>query len=431
VSSLDPDLVRQRAQTVRSKLPAGIADASLASLATFVAGLVAVNIFDGEDLGIYAVFFVAFTMGQLVAYQLIYVPAEIVAVPREEAQQLAIFRESIRLGIGPSFVGASAVFVAALTTAPLADPSLLLGLVVTGFLATLLSPTQDHVRRTLHIANRSWYAAAMSLTQFVVSLSVIGVLLLLDAPVAWVPFGGLMVANLVSLSFGMLLARRGREPVADHILPLSFRALAKDGRWLLTQALIPAAAAFVVANIINYLAGPTAMGYAEAARVVAQPIVVLAAGLIYPLRPRAMAAALNVDLEASLHVERLYVAMIVIGGALYIPIAGIGWGLNPMQYLVPVAYEVPGLVAATVVSNMILASIFLLTNEMMAAGRGRTLALLNTGGAAIRILVALTAGFTGAFARPLAEGAGEAFVVGGEIADHRNRYREERIPVGA
>ena len=70
---------------VRSKLPAGVFDASFASLATFVAGLVAVNVLEGDDLGIYAVFFAAFTFGQLVAYQLIYVPAEIVAVSRRGA----------------------------------------------------------------------------------------------------------------------------------------------------------------------------------------------------------------------------------------------------------------------------------------------------------------------------------------------------------
>jgi hypothetical protein len=428
---IDPVFVRERASSVRSKLPAGITDASLASLATFSAGLVAVNIFSGADLGIYAVFFVAFTMGQLVAYQLIYVPAEIVAVPREESQQLAIFRESIRLGIGPSLVGASAMFVAVLTTAPLAEPALLIGLGVTGFGATLLSPTQDHVRRTLHIANRSWYAATMSLTQLVVTLLVIGTLLLIDTPTAWIPFGGLMAANLVSLGIGLVLVRHTRSPVHAHIAPLRFRTLAADGRWLLTQALIPAGAAFVVASIITYLASPTAMGYAEAARVVAQPIVVLAAGLIYPLRPRAMAAALDRDLAASVRVERMYVLMILVGGAMYLPFAAIGWGWNPMRHLVPVAYEVPGLVAATVVSNMIVASIFLLTNEMMAAGRGKRLAALNSAGAVIRILVSTSAGFTGAFARPLAEGTGELVVVAGQIADHHDRYRDAPVPVGS
>jgi hypothetical protein len=422
LTDMDPVASGARAGSVRSRLPAGMADAALASAATFVAGLVAVNILSGDELGIYAVFFVAFTLGQLVAYQLIYVPAEIVSVPRDEIHQLAIFRESIRLGVVPSIVGASAVFVAAATTAPLAAWSLVMGLMVTSFTATLLSPTQDHVRRTLHIANQSWYAAAMSGIQLVVTITSIGLLLALDVPPAWIPFGALTMANLLSLSFGLGLARRRGGPVSDDIPPLEFRELASDGRWLLTQAIIPAGAAFIVANIITYLAGPTAMGHAEAARVVAQPIAVLAAGLVYPLRPRAMAAAIHRDLAASAQVQRVYVSMIVLGGLFYLPVAGGPWAWNPMHYLVPVAYEVPGLVTATIVANVILASVFLLTNEMMAAGRGRTLAALSTGGAIIRIAVSFSAGITGAFARPLSEGIGETYVVGGLLVSRRRLY---------
>jgi hypothetical protein len=123
---------------------------------------VAVNVLDAADLGIYAVFFSAFTFGQLVAYQLIYVPAEIVAVSRRGVFRLAIFDDSFRLGSLPSLAGASLAFLAALTTAPLASTQLTIALTATAFTATLLSPSQDHVRRTLHIADKSWQAAAMS-----------------------------------------------------------------------------------------------------------------------------------------------------------------------------------------------------------------------------------------------------------------------------
>ena len=281
-----------RGAGVRSKLLPGVLDAGFASLATFAAGLAAVAVFDEADLGVYAVFFVAFTLGQLVAYQLIYVPAEIVAVGRVGEQRLTIFDDSLRIGILPSLAGASVVFAATLTTAPIASTGLIIGLTVTAWIATLLSPTQDHVRRTLHVADRSWHAAVMSTTQFLVSGAAIAVLLVLDAPAAWVPFGALALANLVSLSIGLLLVHHDRHHAraSSHV---TFRDLVAQGRWLLLQASIPAAAAFVTANIITYLAGPEAMGYAEAARIVAQPILVLAAGLIYPLRPRAMEAALS------------------------------------------------------------------------------------------------------------------------------------------
>jgi O-antigen/teichoic acid export membrane protein len=406
---------------VRSQLPPGVLDAGFASLATFVAGLAAVAVFDDADLGIYAVFFVAFTLGQLVAYQLIYVPAEIVAVGRTGVQRLTIFNDSLRIGFWPAIVGASAIFAATITTAPIASMELTIGLTVTAWIATFLSPTQDHVRRTLHVADHSWQAAAMSTTQFVVSSAAIALMLIFDAPAPWVPFGALAIANVVSLSVGLLLVRRDRQH-AETPIHVTFRDLTADGRWLLLQASIPAAAAFVTANIITYLAGPEAMGYAEAARIVAQPVLVLAGGLIYPLRPRAMEAALKKDLPVSIRLETIYISMILVGGVGYLLLAGAPFPWNPMQYLVPVAYEVPGLVAASIGANVVLGSIFLAVNEMMAAGRGRSLAFLNALAAPIRIVVATSAAFVGAFARPLSEAIGEVVIISGLLVYHRQIY---------
>ena len=422
MSAGEPKTAPPASKSVRSKLPAGVVDASFASLATFAAGLVAVNIFGGHDLGIYAVFFAAFTFGQLVAYQLIYVPAEIVAVGEQGTQRLTIFADSIRIGFVPSLLGASLVLVASISTAPLSSFPLTIGLTVTVFAATLLSPTQDHVRRTLHIADRSWHAAAMSVTQFVVTVGTIGILLAADVAVPWIHFGALTAANFVSLSLGLVLVARDRHHAKAHV-QLSFGELTDDGRWLLLQAAVPAGAAFVTANIITYLAGPVAMGYAEGARIVAQPIVVLAAGLIYPLRPRAMEAALTRNRPASVRVERAYVALVAMGGLIYLPLVSGAWAWNPMQYLVPVAYVVPGLVAAAVLANIVLASVFLLLNEMMAAGKGRTLAFWNTVAGVVRILIATSAAVIGPFARPVSEGVGELPVIGGLLNQHRKIYR--------
>jgi hypothetical protein len=164
------------------------------------------------------------------------------------------------------------------------------------------------------------------------------------------------------------------------------------------------------------------MGYAEAARIVAQPVLVLAGGLIYPLRPRAMEAALKKDLPVSVRLETIYISMILVGGVGYLLLAGAPFPWNPMQYLVPVAYEVPGLVAASIGANVVLGSIFLAVNEMMAAGRGRSLAFLNALAAPIRIVVATSAAFVGAFARPLSEAIGEAVIISGLLVYHRQIY---------
>jgi hypothetical protein len=94
-----------------------------------------------------------------------------------------------------------------------------------------------------------------------------------------------------------------------------------------------------------------------------------------------------------------------------------------MRHLVPVAYEINGLVAASIGANVILASIFLAVNEMMAAGRARSLAFLNALAAPVRIVVATSAAFVGAFARPLSEAIGELVVVAGLLVYHRQIYR--------
>jgi hypothetical protein len=60
---------------------------------------------------------------------------------------------------------------------------------------------------------------------------------------------------------------------------------------------------------------------------------------------------------------------------------------------------------------------------MMAAGRARSLAFLNALAAPVRIVVATSAAFVGAFARPLSEAIGELVVVAGLLVYHRQIYR--------
>ena len=108
----------------RSKLPAGIIDAGFASLATFVASLVAVVIFSDADRGIYAVYFTAFNLGAIIAYQLVYVPAEIESVARELPIRITIIDDSLRIGRLPAVIGALIILGATITTAPIADANL-------------------------------------------------------------------------------------------------------------------------------------------------------------------------------------------------------------------------------------------------------------------------------------------------------------------
>ena len=243
----------------------GVIDAAMSSLATFVAALFAARVFDDADLGAYAVFYTAFNFGQVVANNLIYIPAEVVAVAWPSAARLRIIRQSIPLGIGPSVAGAMAIGIAGLITIQFADTALVVPLTLTAGVTTFLWPTQDHVRRMLHIANRSWAAAGVSIAQFATVVASIGILLAIDIPEAWIPYGSLALANAISLLAGLSVARRslvsGEAPGK-----LQGRSLTHSGAWLLVGVGTPTITAFAAASIITFAAGPEALGFAEAAR---------------------------------------------------------------------------------------------------------------------------------------------------------------------
>jgi O-antigen/teichoic acid export membrane protein len=381
------------------RLPAGVADAAFASLATFAAGLSAVNLFSDVDRGVYALFFTAFGLGVVLPWELILIPAEVNAVSYPVADRMRRARDTFRMGVPMALLGSLAIAIAAFMSRSLTTSDVLWGLTITAAVTTVLSPLQDHMRRLLHIAELNWRAAAVSGVQFagvVVSLSV---MLLLDAPVAVMPFGSLAIANALSLATGLILGDvRHQRPLEER---LHFRALARQGRWLLTQALAPNISHFAVATIVTALAGAEALGYAEAARVVAQPVLVLATGLTAVLAPRAMEAAMHRDLDAARHNRRVYLLVMMSGGVLYLGAAATPWLLNPMKYLVPAAYVVTGLVAVTIVANLISAAMYLDINELLGARKARPMAAIAIITSPILVLIALTARTTDALARPV------------------------------
>lgn len=224
-------------------------------------------------------------------------------------------------------------------------------------------------------------------------------MLLIDAPVAIMPFGSLAIANLLSLTTGFILGDIRHQKPLDE--PLRFMTLAREGRWLLAQALAPAVSKFAVAGIVTALAGAEVLGYAEAARVVAQPVLVLATGLTAVLAPRAMEAAMKRDGRASHHNRNIFLLVMAAGGVLYLIGAATPWALNPMQHLVPAAYVIPWLVTFTVLTNLVSSAMFMEVNELLGAQKARSMSGIAIFTSPILILVALTAATTEAFARPL------------------------------
>lgn len=390
----------KRSMSLTRRLPAGIVDASFASLATFAIGLAAVNLLDDANRGVYAVFFTTFLMGTVLARNLVLTPAEVEAVAFPVEERIPLIARTLTLGIGPAFIGAAAALLAALVAAPLTDASVIAPFTLTTAIASVLSPLQDHVRRMLHIGARSWLAASVSIVQFTVTVVAILTMTWVDVDLPWIPFGSLAIANLVSLSFGWVLTRGAhRNPPADG--QLRFTDLARRGRWLVLQAAAPSVAGFVAAAVITRLASAEALGFAEAARVVSQPILVLATGLGAVLNPRAVEAAMKRSKAMARHTNRVYLLVTSLAGTSYLAIAGWDWALNPMPHIVPSAYEIGGLVALSIVANLATASVFLQFNELMGAKREKTLTTISWAISPIMLLAALTAGVTDAFARPI------------------------------
>lgn len=380
-------------------VPAGLIDAGLASLAHFLVGLAAVNLMSPSDRGVYAVFFAAFLVAGIVPQYLIFTPAEVIAVSRERKHRLDQFHESLLMGIGPTLIGASALVIAALATAADTTSDVTYALAATSILAILVSPLQDHVRRLLHIARHSWNAAAVSTAQLVIVTLMLATLMASDIPVVLIPFGSLAVANTVSLGLGLILAKR--HALRDAFDRLRFRELAVSGRWLLAVGLLPFVSGFIGSIVIVKIAGTVAMGYAEAARVAAQPILVLGMGLGAVLGPRGMEAGMRANFGQAHKAHRAYIALIVGLGFAYLLLAGFDWPGNVMVWLVPSAYVVSGLAAVTIIANVVTSASSQFVREMMGGRREVQLTKMALVSSPFILVGAATAGTTASFARPI------------------------------
>ncbi len=406
----------------RQQLAAGVIDAGIASLATFAAGLTGVRLLSDIDRGVYGVFFTAFFLGSVIITELILVPAQVVAVDLPREERLSVTRRSLLLAAIPGVFAMMAALAAAAWTGSLTSNEVITALTATTAVTIVVSPMQDHVRQLLHIADRSWQAAAVSAVQLVGVAGAISVLVSTDIHRAWVPFGSLAVANILSLTAGLVIARAHRPVQAPD--SISFRYLATSGKWLVLRAATPATFAFVAANILTSLAGPEAYGYAEAARQVAQPVTVLSIGLMAVLGPRAVRAGSQRNAVTAATNRRNYLLLLALGVAAYAAIAGFDWALNPMAWLVPAAYVVSGLVIATLAANLLTALFLVLGRELLGAGHARSLAVISIVATPALPLAAATAGATGAFARPIGYIAEGVVRVSGAAWWLRKYYQE-------
>lgn len=383
---------------LRHALPAGLLDAGFASLARLAIGIYAARALTVSDLGAYALFFSAFVFASVVPMQFILVPAELASLSAARPERLALLRQSWRIGM-PVSVATSAVATVAAELGAEAPTRVLWPLALTMTACAALTPLQEHVRRVLHLAGISWHAAAVSLVQLGCVALALLMLARVQVPAPWRPFGALTIGTVVSLGAGLLLTRRRQPPRA---LPrYEVTDLMRSGRWLLAIEAITAGATFLASVIVSRLDTPQALGYAEAARIVGQPIFVLAVGLSAVLNPRAMEAGASRDRAAARHVARPYALLLAMAGLLYGALAIAPWWGNPLARLVPQAYVVAGLVPVTVASFVLFGLPIIPRSELTGARRERVLPQVGVIAGVLQCAAALAAVWIGAFARPL------------------------------
>ena len=379
---------------------AGLVDSGLASLATFAIGVYAVRALDPTVLGGYALVYQAIFLVGMIPANLVFTPAEVIAVEHPEPVRPVHLARSLPYGALFAIPAGLAVAI----WIPIAPPEIPAGaitaLTITGIATAIVSPIQDHVRRVLHSGGYSRDAAVVSGVQLGVAGVSIAVLHLGGLPVVWIPFGALAIANVTSFSIAVVLARlrtRGKSVERE----LEFGELVAAGRWLAGGAALNPATGFVSAALVSRLASAAALGYAEAARVVAQPVWVLAVGLSAVLGPRSMEAARRGERVEARKVSRVFLTVVLVTGACVLAWLGPDWPLNPMAWLMPAAFAVEGLVAASIVAQILAATIFPYRSELIGARREATYTRIELWGSIVRTAVSATARFTRAFAIPL------------------------------
>ena len=386
--------------SIRRAVPGGLLDAGLASLASFCTTSYATWLLTPADLGTYALFFSAFLVAAVVSTQVVFSPAEILALRYESSRRLRLLEQSLRLGFLP-VLGAAIVGVLAAVAGSAGAPSdVVTPLALTSGACVLVSPVQDHMRRLLHSAGHSWRAATMSATLLVIVLACLLLLHRLGIGPAWVPFGSLFVANATSLVVGLLLVlgkRRSLEPLER----LKIGELARLGRWLLPIGLTPTAASFVAGVLVTHFASASALGYVQAAGLLSQPMYVLTVGLSAVLGPRLMQAGAERRADDARRVSRPFWIGLVVAASLYLLGAGFPWPLNPLPQLVPNAYVVAGLVPLMVIAQSLQGMLQPLRMQLTGARWFRTLLRLELSSSTLLCLGSASAAITGPFALPL------------------------------
>jgi hypothetical protein len=385
----------EQLQPLRQKLPAGIADASLSSLGTFAAGLAAVRWLEPADLGVYSVMFAAFLVATLLPIETTFTPIQVSLMGFDRGARMGGIIRSLPKGLRPSFLSWLFILGAGALIWMRTDPEVVTDLAVTAAILAIVSPMQDHVRRGFHISERSWAATSMSGLQLVAVVATLFVIRAAEVEPVWAPLGSLVVGNSLSLALGLLIARvEARSHTSSQPVTVS-------GRWLAASSITAFGGSLAASVVMTLVAGPEIVGFAEAARTVAQPVLVVATGISAALASRNLRAAASRDRGLASQANRVYYGAVSATGLIYLLVAGFPWSFNPFSGLIPAAYAVGLLIPVTILSNLLLAGLAPLRDQLIASNLEVPMAKADIASLSIPVAVATTALLLGSFARPV------------------------------
>jgi len=377
----------------------GQLDAGFASLATFVAGVYAVRELSTISLGGYALLFSAFMVMNQISMELIFAPSQIIAIDLAPRQRLGMLAHSVPRGALLALVSSWAVPLGVVAVASQIEGADLIALSVSAALLAFASPIQDHLRAMLHMAEASWIAALMSATNLITTL--LGLFLLHDLAPAWAPFGALFLGNFLSLAVGGGWVGSRKVPAPPRPTIGELRSL---GGWLLATGLGKTALSYGTKAVLNIVVGVAALGFVEGARVVSQPINVLAQGLMAQVGPRLTAAAAQRDKDVASRWVRRFVVLICLGTVPYVLLTAGPWAFNPLANIAPRAYVVPGLTGATLIVVLLSALQRAFRMQLLGARLQRTVAQVALTTGLLELLLIGTGVVVGVYASALAGG---------------------------
>lgn len=365
----------------------------MSSLATFVVGIVAIRTLTPADLGTYSVLFAAFLVGSLVPTEAHFRPRLISSIRAPANARLNGVARTVGAAVRPGAIGAGLVVLSALAIWRGAHLAFLIPELLAAMLLVPVSPAQDYVRRCFHLSEQSWKASLVSAGQLVSVVAIVAAANRYNLSITNRPLTMLLLANCASLSIALFLAGKPAFSARHSVHPTV------RGETVLFSSLLVAGGGLLSSVLMSLIAGPVTAGYAEAARTVAQPVLVVATGLSSAFTSRVHSAVYEGDRAKAEHANRLFHIFMILTAGVFLALFAFEGPSQIIGDLVPAVLAVPGLVLVATVGNLVFGISINYRDQLIAGGREDTLLRTDKWGIVFPIATALATPWLGAFAR--------------------------------